>query len=155
MITKENIISTTQILQKELINKFKIKTPKISLCALNPHAGENGILGDEEIKVMVPTILELQKMGIVISGPYSADTLIGKAVKNNISPDFDAYIACYHDQALPAIKSLGLDKVLNITIGLNVLRSSPSHGTAFDIAYQNKANYQSMLNAMSFLMQFN
>ena len=150
-ITPENIMKTVEILNSELISKFKIKTPKIAMCALNPHAGENGILGDEEIKVINPSILKIQQKGIDIEGAFSADTLLGKAVLNFDMPKYDAYIACYHDQALPAIKSLGLDKVLNITIGLSVLRSSPSHGTAFDIAYKNQADFRSMLNSIKFL----
>lgn len=153
-ITKENIVATTKILNDELINKFNIPNPNIAMCALNPHAGENGILGDEEIKIINPTINELKSNGINIEGAFSADTLIGKAVKEYRNPKYDAYIACYHDQALSAIKSLGLDKVLNITIGLKALRSSPSHGTAFDIAYQNKAKYESMLNAINFLRKY-
>ena len=150
-ITRENIIKTANILNTELKSKFNINNPKIAMCALNPHAGENGILGEEEIKIINPTIEYLQENGINISGSYSADTLLGKAVQNDNLPEFDGYIACYHDQALTAIKSLGLENVLNITIGLKVLRSSPSHGTAFDIAYQNKADYRSMLNAITFL----
>ena len=150
-ITPENIMKTVEILNSELISKFKIKTPKIAMCALNPHAGENGILGDEEINVINPSILKIQQKGIDIEGGFSADTLLGKAVLNFDMPKYDAYIACYHDQALPAIKSLGLDKVLNITIGLSVLRSSPSHGTAFDIAYKNQADFRSMLNSIKFL----
>ena len=150
-ITGENIINTAEIFNKELREKFNIKSPKIAMCALNPHAGENGLLGGEELKVIKPAIDKLKNMNINISGPYSADTLLGKAVLNSKSPDFDGYIACYHDQALPAIKSLGLEKVLNVTIGLKALRVSPSHGTAFDIAYQNKADYKSMLNAIEFL----
>jgi len=152
-ITEKNITNVANILNKELISKFKIKNPKLVISALNPHAGENGLLGREEIEIISPVIKKLNAEGVNIHGPYSADTLLGKAVKDFKQPDYDAYIACYHDQALPAIKSLGLEKVLNITIGLKALRSSPSHGTAFDIAYQNKADYRSMLNSMLFFEQ--
>ncbi len=151
LVTKENLINVAKIFNNELITKFNIKTPKIAVAALNPHAGENGILGKEETDIINPTIKFLNEQGINISGAFSADTLLGKAVQNYDNPDYDGYIACYHDQALPAIKSLGLEKVLNITIGLKALRSSPSHGTAFDIAYQNKADYRSMLNSLKFL----
>ena len=150
-VNSENIINTVKVFNNELIEKFKIKKPRIAMCALNPHAGENGILGSEEKEIINPTIELLQNQGVCIQGAFSADTLLSKAVKNFETPEFDAYIACYHDQGLCAIKSLGLDKVLNITIGLKALRSSPSHGTAFDIAYQNKADYKSMLNSISFL----
>lgn len=151
LITKENIVNTAKILNLELKNKFNIKKPKIAMCSLNPHAGENGILGDEELNVINPAINYLQTLGIDIYGSYSADFLLSDAVKNYKNPKFDAYISCYHDQSLPAVKSLGFDKVLNITIGLKALRVSPSHGTAFDIAYKNIADYNSMLNAIKFL----
>lgn len=152
LITPSLIEQTSNILNQALITNFNISSPKIAMCALNPHCGENGILGDEEIKIIAPTIKKLQQENINIYGPYSADTLLANAIVNYQKPPFDAYISCYHDQALPAIKSLGLDNVLNITIGLKALRSSPSHGTAYDIAYKNRANYQSMLNAIRFLI---
>ena len=150
-ITAQKIMETANIFNNELREKFSIKSPRIAMCALNPHAGENGILGDEEINIINPAIKELRSKKIDITDALSADTLLGKAVKNYKSPDFDGYIACYHDQALPAIKSLGLENVLNVTIGLKVLRVSPSHGTAFDIAYKNIADYRSMLNTINFL----
>ena len=154
LITEDNIISTVKILNRELVEKFNIKTPKLAMCALNPHAGENGILGREEIDIINPAIKKLNNMGIDIKGSFSADTLLGKAVKNYQNSEFDGYIACYHDQALPAIKSLGLENVLNVTIGLKALRVSPSHGTAFDIAGKNLADYRSMLNSLLWLMLF-
>ena len=150
-ITRENIINTFLILNAELKTKFKCPVPKIAMCALNPHAGENGLLGFEEIEIIDPAIQELRRKGVNAEGAFSADTLLGKAINEYKNAPYDAYVACYHDQALPAIKAIGLDKVLNITIGLKALRSSPSHGTAFDIAYQNKADYRSMLNAINFL----
>ncbi len=152
-ITSNTIKEAVNIFNHELIQKFKITSPKLAICALNPHAGENGILGDEEIKTINPAIKNLKDKGINISGAFSADTLLGKAIKNHSEPDFDGYIACYHDQALPAIKSLGLENVLNVTIGLNTLRVSPSHGTAFDIAYKNIADHRSMLNSIKFLQR--
>ena len=151
MIKEELIAETTEIFDNELKTKFGIHNPMIAMCALNPHSGENGLLGDEEIAIINPTIEKLSKKGINISGSYSADTLLGNAVKNYKNPQFDGYIACYHDQALPAIKSLGLGNVLNVTIGLKVLRVSPSHGTAFDIAYQNKADSRSMLKSIKYI----
>lgn len=152
-ITREKIEEVVKTFNDELVNKFKISAPRLAMCALNPHAGENGILGDEEITVINPALSSLNENGINIMGAYSADTLLGKAVKNYSNPDFDGYIACYHDQALPAIKSLGLENVLNVTIGLNTLRVSPSHGTAFDIAYKDMANHKSMLNSIKFLQR--
>ncbi|MCR4881154.1 MAG: 4-hydroxythreonine-4-phosphate dehydrogenase PdxA [bacterium] len=150
-ITFENISEAANIFNNELKSKFGIFSPQIAMCALNPHAGESGILGSEELEIINPAIKLLRDSGVEISGAFSADTLLGKAVKEYKNPDFDGYIACYHDQALCAIKSLGLENVLNVTIGLKALRVSPSHGTAFDIAGKNKADFRSMLNAVRFL----
>lgn len=151
-ITQEKIIKTTKIFNKELIEKFNIKNPKIAICALNPHAGENGILGNEEKDIFIPALNKLRSKGINISNPISADFLLGKAIRNSENPDFDAYIAAYHDQALPCIKSMKMEEVFNVTIGLKVLRVSPSHGTAEDIAYKNCASYESMHNTIQYLL---
>ncbi|MDD3593711.1 MAG: 4-hydroxythreonine-4-phosphate dehydrogenase PdxA [Candidatus Gastranaerophilales bacterium] len=145
-VTKENIIETVKILNNELKNKFNIQNPKIAMCALNPHAGENGLIGDEEITQIIPAIKELNLEGVDIEGPFGADVILPKGFLNQTN--YDCYIACYHDQGLTCIKSLGADNVLNVTIGLDILRVSPSHGTAFDIAYQNIASHKSMLNAL-------
>ena len=153
-ITQEKIIKVVKILDKELKEKFNIKKPKIAIAALNPHAGENGMLGTEEIDVYIPALTKLRKEGINITNPISADALLGKAVKNAENPEYDAYIASFHDQALPCIKSLGMGEVLNVTIGLKVLRVSPSHGTACDIAYKNCASYESMHNTIQYLLNF-
>ncbi len=151
-ITQEKIIKTVKILDRELKEKFSIKNPKIAICALNPHAGENGMLGTEEIEVFMPALTKLRKEGINITNPLSADFLLGKAIKNTQNPEYDAYVASFHDQALPCIKSLGMGEVLNVTIGLKVLRVSPSHGTASDIAYKNCASYESMHNTIQYLL---
>ena len=153
LITKENIEYVAHCFNDELKQKFKIKNPKIAMCALNPHAGEKGLLGTEEIEIINPIVNSLKNEGIDISGAYSADTLLGDAVKNYQKPSYDGYIACYHDQALCAIKRLGLENVLNVTIGLKALRVSPSHGTAFDIAGKNIADYRSMLKSVRFLQK--
>ncbi len=151
-ITQEKIIKVVKILDRELKGKFNIKNPKIAICALNPHAGENGMLGREEIDTFIPALTELKKEGINITNPISADSLLGKAVKNAQNPEYDAYIAAFHDQALPCIKSLGMEEDFNVTIGLKVLRVSPSHGTATDIAYKNCASYGSMHNTIQYLL---
>ena len=153
-ITQEKIIKVAKILDKELKEKFNIKNPKIAICALNPHAGENGMLGREEIDTFIPALTKLRDENINITNPISADSLLGKAVKNAENPEYDAYIAAFHDQALPCIKSLGMNEVLNVTIGLKVLRVSPSHGTASDIAYKNCASYESMHNTIQYLCNF-
>ena len=136
----ENVININNI----LINNFKIKKPKIAMCALNPHAGENGLLGKEEINIINPAIGKLKAMGIDIEGAFSADSLF--TLKN--IEKYDLFISCYHDQGLIPIKLLYFDKLVNTTVGLSKIRTSPSHGTAFDIAGKNKANESSMIEAI-------
>lgn len=151
-LKKEEIIEKITNSDKFFKEKFKIKAPKFALCALNPHAGEGGILGHEEIEILQPAVDELRKKRISITNPLPADTLfIGAAkayLKNNSLP-FDCYISCYHDQGLIPIKSVASDKTVNMTIGLDVIRTSPCHGTAFDIAGKNIASEQSMVEAIS------
>lgn len=150
-ITKKMIIEKINRLNNELKNKFNIKMPKIGFCALNPHAGENGLIGKEEQEIILPAIDELNKQNIKISKPYPADSLLKTAcqkyLKNEPQP-YDTYIACYHDQGLIPIKSVAFDYTVNTTIGLPVLRTSPAHGTAFDIAGKNLADELSMVEAI-------
>lgn len=134
-----------------LIDKFSISNPQIALCSLNPHAGENGILGSEEIEVFQPVIDKLNQQGLNITRPMPADTLFVKASKaflNGEKQPYDVYCACYHDQGLIPIKMLAMNTTVNMTVGLSVLRSSPAHGTAFDIAGQGVADEQSMIAAI-------
>lgn len=159
---KEINLDKNEIIEKILnLNKFfkfnlGINTPNFALCALNPHAGENGILGAEEIDIIQPAVDELRKNGINITNPLPADTLFIQATKTylnqtlnpSILQPFDCYIATYHDQGLIPIKSVASDKTVNMTIGLDVIRTSPCHGTAFDIAGQNLASEDSMIEAI-------
>lgn len=150
-ITKEMIIEKTERLRSFFQNKLMIKKPSFALCALNPHAGENGIIGEEEEKIILPAIEAIRKRGINITNPLPADTLFVNAVQNYIKGEkipYDCYIACYHDQGLIPIKSIASEKTVNMTIGLDTLRTSPSHGTAFDIAGKNLANPNSMIEAI-------
>lgn len=150
-LTKEDIIYKTNILNDFLVEKYGIKNPKIALCALNPHAGEGGILGRDEIDIMIPAAEELKKQGISITEPKSADALfarIGKEYRNNEKLSYDAILSCYHDQGLCPIKALAFDKAVNTTIGLKIIRTSPSSGTAYDIAGKNIANPDSMVEAI-------
>ena len=145
-ITKEMIIDKILRLQK-----FYNRKVKFALCSLNPHAGEDGILGHEEIEIIIPAVEELRKLGVDITNPMPSDTLFVDAVQNYIKGEkapYDCYIAMYHDQGLIPIKSVAGDKTVNTTIGLPILRTSPSHGTAFDIAGKNIANCQSMISAI-------
>lgn len=105
--------------------------PRVAVCALNPHAGEHGLFGDEEARIIAPAVSQAQQAGINVTGPLPADTLIRRAVHG----EFDAVVAMYHDQGHIPFKLLGFDQAVNITLGLPIIRTSPSHGTAFDIAW--------------------
>ena len=134
-----------------LVENFGVENPKIALCSLNPHAGENGILGDDEINEFLPAVSELRQLGIDVSLPLPADTLFVKASKSyqyNKKQPYDVYCACYHDQGLIPIKVLAMDNSVNMTVGLSVIRTSPAHGTAYDIAGKNIADENSMICAI-------
>ena len=150
-LTKEILIEKVERLRNYFQNKLYIKKPAFALCALNPHAGENGILGKEELEIMTPAVEIIRTRGINITNPLPADTAFIKGVQNYIKGDkipYDCYIACYHDQGLIPIKSVASEKTVNMTIGLDVIRTSPCHGTAFDIAGKNIANPESMIEAI-------
>ena len=143
-ITKEKLIRTIKILNTDLINKFQISRPKILVCGLNPHAGESGYLGTEETKIITPTLRELSTRGIDVVGPLSADTIFNEV---NIK-QADAFVAMYHDQGLPVIKSLNFGEITNITLGLPIIRTSVDHGTALDLAGTGKSIYKSFEKAV-------
>ena len=150
-ITKEIVINKIENLAKVFKEKFKIIEPKFALCGLNPHAGEDGILGREELEILIPAVEVLRKKGIDITYPKPSDTLFIKAGQNyynNVKDEYDCYIACYHDQGLIPIKTIAHSKAVNTTIGLDIIRTSPSHGTAFDIAGKGIANPDSMVEAI-------
>ena len=150
------IILQAEILNDFLITKYKIKNPKIALCALNPHCGEGGILGREEIEILNPAVETLRKKGIEISFPLSADALfarVGKEYINKEKLSYDAILSCYHDQGLCPIKALAFDKAINTTIGLDIIRTSPSSGTAYDIAGKGIANPDSMIEAIKLALK--
>lgn len=154
-LTKEIIIEKVERLRSYFQNKLFIKKPSFALCALNPHAGENGLIGEEEETVMIPAIEALRNRGINITNPLPADTLFIGGVQKYIKGEkltYDCYIACYHDQGLIPIKAAASEKTVNMTIGLDILRTSPSHGTAFDIAGKNVANPESMMEAIKSCM---
>lgn len=154
-ITKELIIEKTERLRSFFQNKLYINKPSFGLCALNPHAGENGILGKEEEKIMLPALEALRNRGINITNPLPADTLFIKGVQSYMNGEkmpYDCYIACYHDQGLIPIKSVASERTVNMTIGLDIIRTSPSHGTAFDIAGKNIANPDSMIEAIKYCL---
>lgn len=155
MITKEVIIEKTERLRSFFQNKLLIKKPSFALCALNPHAGENGLIGKEEEEKILPAIEAVRRRGINITNPLPADTLFIKAVQNYLKGEtlpYDCYIACYHDQGLIPVKAVASDKTVNMTIGLDIIRTSPCHGTAFDIAGKNMANPDSMIEAIKYCL---
>lgn len=150
-LTKEIIVKKITNLVKTFNNHFNIPNPRFALCGFNPHSGEDGILGREEIDILIPAVKELQALGIDISMPLPADTLFVKAGNHYFKgekDDYDCYIANYHDQGLIPIKTVAGDKTVNMTIGLDIIRTSPGHGTAFDIAGQNIADPNGMISAI-------
>ena len=151
VITKDILIEKILRINDVLKNKFSIKNPKIALCALNPHAGENGILGDEEIKEFYPAVEFLKKNGVNVDLPKPSDTLFVKASHSFLNRDkqpYDVYCACYHDQGLIPMKVLAMDRAVNMTVGLCAIRTSPAHGTAYDIAGKEIADSTSMEEAI-------
>ena len=143
-ITPENIIAKTKKLNTSLIEDFGIRKPKIAVLGLNPHAGENGLLGSEENTIITPAIKKLMEEGIMAFGPYPADSFF--TPKNLAS--FDGILSMYHDQGLTAFKTLSFDEGVNYTGGLDIIRTSPVHGTAYDIAGKGIANETSFREAL-------
>jgi len=138
------VFEPIDLLHEALKEFFGLEHPRIGVAALNPHAGENGQFGDEEQRIIAPAILLAQEQGIDCTGPIPADALFMRAVRG----DFDAVVAMYHDQAMIPIKLLDFEHAVNVTIGLPAVRTSPAHGTAFDIAGRNQANASSMKSAL-------
>jgi len=143
LITKSKALKTIR-LAKKACDMLNIKNPRIAVAGLNPHAGEAGIFGDEEIKKIIPAVKEAIKEGIPVSGPYPPDTIFHKAYKG----DVDIVVCMYHDQGLIPLKMIAFDKGVNVTIGLPFIRTSPDHGTAYDIAWKGMANPLSMIEAI-------
>lgn len=154
-ITKNLIMDKINRLNLFFKNNFNISSPSFALCSLNPHAGEGGILGSEEDDIIIPAVKELRESNIKITMPLPSDTLFIEAGKNylkNKKAPFDCYIAMYHDQGLIPIKTIAGTKTVNMTIGLDIIRTSPSHGTAFDIAGKNLADSSSMVEAIKYVL---
>ncbi len=145
VLTKDLIVETVRIVARDLRYKFGIDAPRIILTGLNPHAGEDGTLGREEIEVIEPAIKELLDAGIDVSGPFSADTCFHPRARQG----YDAAVAMYHDQALIPIKTISFDEGVNVTLGLPFIRTSPDHGTAVDIAGTGKARADSFIAALT------
>lgn len=144
-ITFERLQKVTRILHKDLQSKFGIKSPKIYACGINPHAGEDGHLGREEIEIMEPAFAELKEEGINVIGPLPADTIF----QEKYLEDADAILSMYHDQGLPVLKYKGFGSSVNITLGLPFIRTSVDHGTALELAGVGEADSGSMIEAIS------
>ena len=143
-ITRELIEKKINIIHKTLIQDFGIRKPKIAVLGINPHNGDNGVIGNEDDEVMKPTLDNLRNNGKVVFGPYAADSFFGTGNYKN----FDVIIAAYHDQGLVPFKTIAFGAGVNFTAGLNKVRTSPDHGTAYDLAGKNEANYQSFQKAV-------
>jgi len=143
LITADNLEKTIQVVHDSLQKTFQIANPKILVLGLNPHAGERGVLGKEEITIIQPTIKKMCERGMQILGPLAADTAFWWIKQNPV----DVIVSMYHDQSLPVIKTLGLGEVVNVTLGLPFIRTAVDHGTAFDRAGTDAADATSMLSA--------
>ena len=143
-LNKKMIIEKINILNNELINIYKIKNPKIYISGLNPHSGDGGKIGKEELTIIYPAIRKLEELGLNVKGPFPGDTLFQK----NKIKEYDVAVCMYHDQALIPIKTLYSGNIINITLGLDFIRTSPDHGTALDIAGKKKADPNSLILAI-------
>ncbi|MFH1561810.1 MAG: 4-hydroxythreonine-4-phosphate dehydrogenase PdxA [Nitrospirota bacterium] len=148
-LSKKKVFTTIKLTNHALKDYFGIEKPKIGVAGLNPHAGEAGLFGREEEKEIAPAIEVAQRKGIDAVGPYPPDTIFCRAVKG----EFDVVVAMYHDQGLIPLKLLAFDEAVNVTVGLPIIRTSPDHGTAFDIAGKNQANPQSMIEAIKLAIE--
>ncbi|HLF18529.1 MAG TPA: 4-hydroxythreonine-4-phosphate dehydrogenase PdxA [Candidatus Omnitrophota bacterium] len=143
-ITPQKVLATIELADKTLKNLFNIKRPRIAVSGLNPHAGESGLLGQEERTSIIPAVKKARLKKIRAWGPFAADTLFTSVNRKK----YDAFIAMYHDQGLTPAKTLFFDTLVNVSIGLPFIRTSPDHGTAFDIAGKNRADPSSMKEAI-------
>lgn len=143
-ITAELIKKKVAILYKTLVQDFAISKPKIAILGLNPHCGDNGVIGNEDDEIIRPTIAEIQNKGQLVYGPYAADSFFGSENYKN----FDAILAMYHDQGLAPFKTLSFGGGVNFTAGLNKVRTSPDHGTAYELAGKEQANINSFKEAV-------
>jgi len=149
LLTSKKIVRKLQIANQDLQRRFKITNPRIAVAALNPHAGENGMFGHQEREIITPAITAARKLGMDVSGPFPADTLFARVDKQK----FDLYLAMYHDQGLIPLKMKAFGKGVNYTAGLPFIRTSPDHGTAFDIAGKGMADSSSMEEAIKLAVE--
>jgi 4-hydroxy-L-threonine phosphate dehydrogenase PdxA len=144
LITEEAVEAKIHLADRALRPLTAGRAPRVAVAGLNPHAGEGGLFGDEEARVIAPAIARGRAAGIDVIGPIAADTLFMRAMAG----EFDAVIAMYHDQGHVALKTVGFDRAVNVTLGLPIVRTSVAHGTAFDIAWQGRAETSSLIEAV-------
>ncbi len=143
LLTLERVSEVIELTAREL-PRFGIARPRLAVAGVNPHAGEGGLIGREEVDVLAPAVSRVRERGVDVAGPFSADTIFARSV----SGEFDAVIAAYHDQGLIPVKLLAFGKAINVTLGLPIIRTSVDHGTAFDIAGQGRADPESLIQAV-------
>ncbi len=143
-LTRDLIVETAQIVARDLTRRFGIARPRLAFAGLNPHAGEAGTMGREEMDVIRPALADLAAAGLDVSGPWPADTMFHERARSG----YDAALCMYHDQALIPIKTIAFDEAVNVTLGLPFIRTSPDHGTAFDIAGKAIARPDSLIAAI-------
>lgn len=143
-ISSEQIAFVTGLAARELRERFAVARPRVAVCGLNPHAGERGLFGDEESRIVAPAIESARRAGVDASGPWPADGIFPRAARG----EFDAVVALYHDQGLVPAKLLDFSETVNVTLGLPFVRTSPDHGTADDIAWQGRADPTPMISAL-------
>ena len=152
-VTFDNVLQTLLITHQSL-KAVLGRTPHIGVAGVNPHAGEGGLFGSEEINVIAPAIQAARQQGVQASGPFAPDTVFMRArAKNAVPGEFDVVLAMYHDQGLIPVKYLGVEKGVNVTLGLPSVRTSPDHGTAFDIAGKGVADASSLVEAIRMARQ--
>ena len=143
-ITEENILKHLKVMNQSLLSDFGIRKPRIAVLGLNPHAGDNGVIGIEDKEIIAPAIAKANEQGILTFGPYAADGFFGTSNYKK----FDAVLAMYHDQGLTPFKTISFDEGVNFTAGLSIIRTSPAHGTGFNIAGKGEASEISFRNAI-------
>ena len=142
LLSQQSIVEKTGLVHN-FLKRLGIAAPRIGICALNPHAGEDGLFGTEEIQLIAPAVQTAREAGFDAHGPFPADTLIRRAILS----EFHGVVAMYHDQGHIPVKLIGFDQAINVTLGIPIVRTSPTHGTAFDIAWQGTANPSGMIEA--------
>ena len=144
-VTADLIVETGRIVARDLAARFALRRPRLAVAGLNPHAGEEGAMGEEDAAIVAPAVRQLRAEGIDAHGPLPADTLFNERTRTT----YDVALCMYHDQALIPIKTLAFDHAVNVTLGLPFVRTSPDHGTAFDIAGSGRADPSSLIAALT------